>query len=103
MNIFDNRKIRQIEKMPEGDALIVIWLKLLCLAGETNDSGLIYLTREVPYTVDMLASQFDRPLNTVKMALSVFERFGMIEIINDIIMLPSWEKYQSVEGMDKIL
>lgn len=101
-DIFDNRKIRQLEKMPDGDSIIVIWFKLLCLAGQTNDNGLIYLTREVAYTPEMLADHFNRPLNTVKMALVTFERFGMIETINDIIMLPSWEKYQNIEGMDKV-
>ena len=39
-DIFDNRKIKLIERMPDGDSLIVIWLKLLCLAGTVNDSGL---------------------------------------------------------------
>lgn len=101
-DIFDNRKIRLLEKMPEGDSIIVIWFKLLCLAGQTNDNGLIYLTREVPYTPEMLADGFNRPLSTVKMALLTFERFGMIEVVNDVIMLPSWEKYQNVDGMERI-
>ena len=101
-DIFDNRKIRLLEKMPDGDSIIVIWFKILCLAGQTNDNGLIYLTREVPYTPEMLADGFNRPLNTVKMALLTFERFGMIEIVNDVIMLPGWEKYQNVDGMERI-
>ena len=41
VNIFDNRKIRQIESMPDGDSLLVIWFKLLCLAGNVNDGGLV--------------------------------------------------------------
>ena len=53
-DIFDNRKIRQIEALPDGDAIIVIWLKLLCLAGTINDGGLIYFTREIPYTEEHL-------------------------------------------------
>ena len=31
-DIFDNRKIKIIEKMPDGYAIIVVWVKLLCLA-----------------------------------------------------------------------
>ena len=86
-DIFDNRKIKLIERMPDGDSLIVIWLKLLCLAGTVNDSGLVYLTREVPYTDEMLAATFDRPLTTVRLALQTFERFDMIETVNDILFL----------------
>lgn len=100
--IFDNRKIRQIEKMPDGDSLIVIWIKLLCLAGTTNDNGLVYLTRDVPYTDEMLAAQFDRPISTIRLALNTFERFGMVEIVNDFLLLASWEKYQNTDGLDKI-
>ena len=97
-----NRKIKQIEMMPEGDTILVIWLKLLLLAGNVNDGGAIYLTPEIPYTEEMLATELRRPLNTVKMALTIFEKFGMIEIIDDILHLSAWEKYQNVEGMERI-
>ncbi len=100
--VFDNRKIRQIEIMPEGDSILVIWFKLLCLAGNVNDKGMIYFTNEIPYTDQMLAAQFNRPLTTVQMALNLFQRFGMIEVIDDIIKVSSWEKYQNIEGMEKI-
>ena len=101
-DVFDNRKIKQIEAMPEGDTILVIWFKLLCMAGTVNDNGLVYLTREIPYTDEMLANQFNKPLNVVRPALQVFEQFEMIEIIDDFIFLPSWEKYRSVDQLAKI-
>lgn len=101
-DIFDNRKIRQIEALPDGDAIIVIWLKLLCLAGTINDGGLIYFTREIPYTEEMIATQFKRPLQTVKLALQVFERFGMITTTADLYQISNWEKYQNIEGLDHV-
>ena len=97
-----NRKIKQIELMPEGDTILVIWLKLLLLAGNVNDGGVIYLTPEIPYTDEMLANELRRPLATVRMALSVFVKFGMIEIIDDILHLSSWEKYQSTDKLAEI-
>ena len=97
-----NRKIKQIELMPEGDTILVIWLKLLLLAGNVNDGGVIYLTPEIPYTEEMLANELRRPLTTVKMALSVFVKFGMIEIIDDILHLSSWEKYQNTDKLAEI-
>lgn len=102
VGMFNHRKIEQIEAMPDGDGVIVIWIKLLCLAGSVNDNGQIYFTQEVPYTDEMLATHFHRPIQLVKMALTVFERFGMISIINDIIHVTNWEKYQSVERMQQI-
>ena len=88
--------------MPDGDSLIVIWIKLLILAGKTNHDGTVYFTEDIPYTDQLLSVQFNRPLSTIQLALSTFERFGMIEIVNDLILVSNWEKYQSVEGLDKI-
>lgn len=101
-DLFNNRKIRQIESLPEGDALVVIWLKLLILASDVNDGGLVYFTKDIPYTDQILATQFGRPLATVQMALRVFEQFGMIGIENDLIKISNWEKYQNIEGMERI-
>lgn len=101
-NIFENRKIRQIECLPDGDSIVVIWVKLLCLAGNINDGGCIYLTKEIPYTDQMLATQFNRPLATVQLALQTFAQFGMIEIVDNILCVSNWERYQNVEGMEKI-
>ena len=101
-NIFDNRKIRQIECMPDGDAMIVIWLKLLVLAGNINDGGCVYFTKDIPFTDQLLANQFNRPIATIQLALTTFERFGMIEIVDNVILVSNWERYQNIEGMERI-
>lgn len=102
VDMFDNRKIKQIGSMPEGDSLLLMWVQLLCLAGNVNDGGFIYLTKEIPYTDEMLATQFNKPISTVRLALKTFEQFGMIEIINNMIFLSSWEKYQSTDRLATI-
>ena len=102
VDMFDNRKIKQIGSMPEGDSLLLMWVQLLCLAGNVNDGGFIYLTKEIPYTDEMLATQFNKPISTVRLALKTFEQFGMIEIINNMIFLSNWEKYQSTDRLATI-
>ena len=97
-----NRKIKQIETMPEGDTILVIWLKLLLLAGNVNDRGAIYITPEIPYTDEMLANELRRPITVVRMALSLFETFGMIEYKNNVFYLSSWEKYQSTDKLEEM-
>ena len=101
-DVFDNRKIRMIEAMPDGDALIVIWFKLLTLAGQVNEGGMLVITADIPYTEQLLANQFGRPISTVQLALRTFEQLGMIEVVDDIIRVSNWERYQNVDGMDKI-
>ena len=101
-DVFDNRKIKQIEVMPDGDAVIVIWFKLLCLAGKINDLGYVYFSDEIPFTEQLLATEFNKPIATVQMALNVFQQFGMIEIKDEIIKVSNWERYQNVDGMERI-
>lgn len=101
-DIFDNRKIKIIEKMPDGYAIIVVWVKLLCLAGTTNDGGQVYITQNIPYTERTLATQFNMPLATIQLALTTFEQFEMIERVDDFLQITNWEKYQNVDGLDKI-
>ena len=101
-DIFDDEKIRLIDALPDHDAILVIWFKILALAGKHNRNGLLMMSDKVHYTDEMLATIFQRPLNTVRMALGVFEQFGMIEIIDGVIALPNWEKHQNIDGMEKI-
>ena len=102
-NIFDDEAIELIEQMPEGDAILVIWFKLLTKAGKLNDNGLFYFKENIPYTDEMLATVFKKPINIVRMAIKVFETFGMIEITDaNEILIRNWEKHQNIEKLDKI-
>lgn len=101
-DLFDNRKIKQIRKMPDGDALIVIWFQVLCLAGNQGSKGLVYFSEDIPYNDEMLAVEFDRNIHTIRLALNTFIKFGMIEIVNDFILVSNWEKYQSAEKIESI-
>ena len=99
-DVFDDEKILMIETMPECDTIIVIWFKLLCLAGKQNNGG-VFQMGQMPYTDEMFAAIFRRPINTVRMALTTFERFGMIEIIRDTVTIPNWGKHQSLDAYEK--
>ena len=83
-DVFDDEKILLIESLPESDSMLVIWFKLLCLAGKNNNSGV-----------------FMRNINTVRMALQTFEKFGMIEMINDAVTIPNWSKHQNFDQIEK--
>lgn len=99
-DVFDDEKILMIESIPEADSIIVIWFKLLCLAGKQNNSG-VFLMGHIPYTDEMFATVFRRPLNTIRLALQTFERFGMVEIVNDTVTIPNWDKHQSLDSYEK--
>ena len=101
-DIFDNPKIKQIEKMPSGHSLVLMWLKLLCLCGSRNRGARLMLTDTVPYTDDMLAVEFRMEEKVVRLGLGLFESFGMIERVDGAIDIPSWEKYQNGDKLAEI-
>lgn len=101
-DVFDDDKIKLIESMPEGDSIIVIWFKLLCLAGKQNRDGFLLLNDKIAYTDEMLSTVFRRPLNLVRLALSTFEQFCMIEIINGAVCVTNWDKHQNVDKLAEL-
>lgn len=103
LNIFDDEKIKLIETMPDKDAIIVIWIKLLCQAGKCADGGSVYMAPERPYSDEELAAIFNRPLNTIRLALKTFQSLRMIELReDDSLYLPNFIKHQNCERMEEL-
>lgn len=102
VDMFDDEKIKIIQSMPEGDAILVIWIRIIALAGKCNAKGLVLIEDEFPYSDEMLATIFNKPLATVRLALGTFEKFRMIERTEKGIYISNFEKHQNTEGMDRI-
>lgn len=101
-DIFSNRKIKQIQSIPNGDTFFVIWIKLLIMAAETNDGGQIYLTKDMPYTTKQLANFLGKSQKISEKSLEIFKNFQMISVKDGVISIKNWEKYQNVDGMERV-
>jgi predicted phage replisome organizer len=101
-DMFDNRKVKYLRKLPDGNNIVLIWVMLLTMAGRCNSGGMIFLTENVPYTPKMLADELDFEENTVILALNALENLDMIVTDNGFFTIAGWEEYQNIEGMDKI-
>lgn len=101
-DMFDNRKIKHLRKLPEGNNIVLIWVMLLTMAGRCNSGGLIFLTENIPYTPKMLADELDFEENTVIFALQVLEQLEMIVTDNGFFSIAGWEEYQNIDGMERI-
>ena len=99
--MFDNQKIKLIEALPEGDTILIIWIKLLTYAGRSNANGFILINEDIALSIEEMAIVFSRPLNIVRLALEAFKRYGMITIQDDIVRIKNWESHQNVEGMER--
>lgn len=102
VDMFCNRKIRHLRRLPEGDSIVLIWVMLLTMAGRCNSGGLIFLTENIPYTPKMLADELDFEESTVQLALSALSTLGMVCIDENRLCIPGWEEYQNIDGLEKI-
>ena len=101
-DMFDNRKVKHLRRLPEGNNIVLIWVMLLTMAGRCNSGGMIFLTENIPYTPKMLADELDFEENTVILALQALEQLDMIVTDNGFFTIAGWEEYQNIEGMEKI-
>ena len=101
-DMFDNRKIKYLRTLPDGNSVILIWIMLLTMAGRCNSSGMIFLTENIPYTTKMLADELNFEENTVVLALKALQNLGMIFFDGEYFSISNWEKYQNIDGMEKI-
>ena len=101
-DMFDNRKIRHLRRLPEGNSIVLIWVMLLTMAGRCNAGGMIFLTENIPYTPKMLADELDFEENTVKLALNALEQLEMVVTEKGYFSIAGWEEHQNVEGLEKI-
>lgn len=102
VDMFDNRKIKHIRKLPEGNNIVLIWVMLLTMAGRCNAGGMIYLTENIPYSTKMLADELGFDENVILVALTALEQLEMISRDEGQLSIPGWEEHQNVEGMERI-
>ena len=101
-DMFDNRKIKHLRRLPEGNNIVLIWVMLLTMAGRCNAGGMIFLTENIPYTPKMLADELDFEEGTVTLALKALEQLDMIVTDENFFSIKGWEEYQNIDGMEKI-
>jgi predicted phage replisome organizer len=101
-DMFDNRKIKHLRRLPDGNSIVLIWVMLLTMAGRCNSGGMIFLTENIPYTPKMLADELDFEENTVILALQALSNLSMIATNHGHYSIAGWDEYQNIEGMEKI-
>ena len=101
-DMFDNRKIKHLRRLPDGNNIVLIWVMLLTMAGRCNANGMVFLTENIPYTPKMLADELDFEETTVQLALNALQQLNMIVTDSGFFSIAGWNEYQNIEGMEKI-
>jgi predicted phage replisome organizer len=102
VDMFEHDKIEFIRSLPEGDAIIVIWVQMLAIAGKCNSNGYLMITDDIPYTEELLCTKLRRTPVIFKFAMDTLMRLKMVTIDEQSYYISNWEKHQNVQGMEKI-
>ena len=96
VSVFENRKIKYLSRMEGGEFYELIWIKLLCLAGQINDGGRIYLSKRRMITPEEIADIIGMPEDTVCEAILLFDELDMITYNSeDGFVIKNYREYQS--------
>lgn len=98
----DNRKVKRIRKLPDGNNVILFWVFILARAGEANQKGGLYITDTLPYSNEDLAADFDFTVEFVKFAIIILEKYGMLTTYDGVLFIKNWEEYQSADSMERL-
>lgn len=101
-DMFDNRKIKHLRRLPDGNNIVLIWVMLLTMAGRCNAGGMIFLTENIPYTPKMLADELGFEETTVQLAINALENFNMIVTNHGFFAIAGWEEYQNVDRLSEL-
>ena len=101
-DMFDNRKIKHLRRLPDGNNIVLLWVMLLTMAGRCNAGGMIFLTENIPYTTKMLADELDFEETTVELGIQALDQLNMIVTKNGFFSIAGWGEYQNLEGLETI-
>lgn len=98
-DMFDNRKIKHLRRLPDGNNIVLLWIMLLTMAGRCNAGGMIFLTENIPYTPKMLADELGFEENTVKLGVQALQSLNMVVADGDYFTISGWEEYQNTDKL----
>ena len=101
-DMFDNRKIKHLRRLPDGNNIVLLWIMLLTMAGRCNAGGMIFLTENIPYTPKMLADELGFEENTVKLGIQSLEQLNMVVADNGFFSISGWEEYQNTDRLEEM-
>ena len=100
-NIFSNRKIQIVLKLPEGDTYFRVWMQLIALAVECNNEGRLEIGENNPMTIQNFSKIMGKSNKKIENILEKFLELEMLVKEGETFLIKNWDKYQSIEKYEK--
>lgn len=102
-DMYEDTKFKIIDTKPQRDTIHYVWTRFVTLAGKVNMEGDLYMSRNLPYTIETLAIEFNRNEEQIKLALEVFIELEMMELIDGMIYrVKNFAKHQNIKVKEKV-
>lgn len=103
VDMLSDTKAKIIDRKPERDLIHYVWMALVLLAGKVNLYGELYISKNIPYTLETLAIELNRDMNQVKLALDTLIELEMMELTEEnIYRVKNFVKHQNIKVKEKI-
>ena len=84
------------------DKLTAVWFELLDLGGKVNNNGFLINDEMAFISYEDIAIALDRTDEEVKLCMEWYIKNEMIDITDNLYLISNWNKYQNIDGLDKI-
>jgi predicted phage replisome organizer len=102
VDMYEDTKFKIIDMKPERDVIHYIWNRLVLLAGKVNLEGELFLSKNISYTIETLAIEFNREVSQIKLALETFIELQMVEFTEEnIYKVKNFAKHQNIKVKKK--
>lgn len=103
VDMCEDTKFKIIDRMPKRDLIYYVWNRFVLLAGKVNKEGDLYMSKNIPYTIETLAIEFNRDIDEIKTALDVLIELEMIEFIEGkVYRVKNFAKHQNIKVKEKL-
>lgn len=103
VDMYEDTKLKIIDRKPERDVINYIWTRVAILAGKVNREGDLFMSKNIPYTIETLAIEFNRDIDQVELALNVLMELEMIEVTeHKVYRVKNFAKYQNIKVKEKV-
>ncbi len=96
VDMYDDIKCKIIDTKARRDLIHYVLARFIVLAGKVDSDGELYITENMPYTIETLAIEFNRSYEEVEYAISVLNELEIIDISNEnTFKVKNWAKHQN--------
>lgn len=96
VDMYDDIKCKIIDTKARRDLIHYILARFIVLAGKVDLDGDLYVTENMPYTIQTLSIEFNRSYEEVEYAISILNELEIIHISEEnTFKVKNWSKHQN--------